>query len=248
MLHKSQPNATFLLSLDCEGRWGWSDRLTDSRREALRDGPIEAAYEGVIRTLHEQTIAATFAFVGMFALDSSSINSHWKMIADHLWKLSPYTMAALQDIDAGRLDGWSGARVFGMVRSANDPHELAAHGFTHVPWTAPYVTRSDLMKELELIQETWPARGTAPQTFVYPRNQIAEVELLERKSFAGFRLDSQQRARVSRLLTEFNLWSSPEYPHLQKRDIVEIPGGFFLNRRSGVRRLVPMQVTVTRWR
>jgi len=146
------------------------------------------------------------------------------------------------------LDGWSGARVFGMVRSANDSHELAAHGFTHVPWTAPYVARSDLMKELELIQETWPAHGTAPQTFVYPRNQVAEVELLERKSFAGFRLGSQQRTRVSRLLMEFNLWSSPEYPHLQKRDIVEIPGGFFLNRRSGVRRLVPMQVTVTRWR
>ncbi len=59
--------AKFILSLDCEGKWGVADGLTAKSREMLADDRLEAAYNQIVRLLDEHGIAATFAFAGLFS-------------------------------------------------------------------------------------------------------------------------------------------------------------------------------------
>jgi hypothetical protein len=80
------------------------------------------------------------------------------------------------------------------------------------------------------------------RTFVYPRNLIAHPELLARHGFLGFRTARPARSRSASLLSEFNLFETAQQPE-SCREIVHIPSGFFLNWRSGLRRLVPAEVT-----
>ena len=59
--------ATFILSLDCEGKWGVADHLDAQTHRSLADARLRAAYRDILAALDRYDIAATFAFVGLFA-------------------------------------------------------------------------------------------------------------------------------------------------------------------------------------
>jgi hypothetical protein len=80
------------------------------------------------------------------------------------------------------------------------------------------------------------------RTFVYPRNKIAHADALSERGFLGFRDARPNRSRLRSLLSEFNLFEAPE-KDAAGDGIIAIPAGYFLNWRSGARRLVPPAVT-----
>ena len=81
-------SARFILSLDCEGKWGVADLLRKIDSRTLSEDSLRTAYGGIVALLDRLDIASTFAFVGLFgetperfaglrdAIDSLAVNAH----------------------------------------------------------------------------------------------------------------------------------------------------------------------------
>lgn len=231
--------ARFILSLDCEGKWGVADCLNTSHRRDLADEPLKRAYNDILRLLDQHGIPATFAFAGLFSQSAdqfAKLHSQVETLADDA---ADYLQPALRDIDATQGSGWHGAHLLDSVATANAGHEIALHGVTHVPWTGMSNARAEA--EMRLFQQLeGPIRNS--RTFVYPRNLVAHPELLGRSGLVGYRAAPANRSRAASLASEFNVFARPQLA-AQTDGLIQIPGGYFFNWRSGPRRLVPPAVT-----
>jgi peptidoglycan/xylan/chitin deacetylase (PgdA/CDA1 family) len=234
--------ARFILSLDCEGKWGSADCLTDRHRRDLADDKLRDAYRAILKLLDECRVEATFAFAGAFSQSAGEfarIRPEIEALAD---KAPHHLRPALHDIDTTRGDGWHGAALVEAVGSARTPHEIALHGVTHVPWTE--MDAAFVQAEMHLFDRlAGPVRDC--RTFVYPRNKVAHADVLAARGFLGFRTARPHRSRLRSLLSELNLFDRPE-PEQRREGIIAIPAGYFLNWRSGARRLVPSAITQLR--
>lgn len=235
--------ARFILSLDCEGKWGVADQLTNSEQRYLTDARLRYVYAAILRLLDQYELQATFAFVGLFG-ESSAGFRRLRPAVNHLAEKSPYLAAALLEIDSGCTEGWHGDWAVGMVGEARLQHEIALHGITHVPWGK--LSRKLAKAELELFGHLGSAVRQS-QTFIFPRNDVAHVDLLGGVAIEGFRLAPTPRMRVVSLASEFNLLSPPEPdPPPASEGPLPIPAGYFVNWRHGLRRLVPHAVSRAR--
>jgi len=236
--------ARFILSLDCEGKWGSADALTTSHRRHLTDRNLGAAYRSILDLLDELEMQATFAFAGLFSQSAKSFTLLRPEIERFRRHAPEYLGPAFEDIDRTNGSGWHGAHLVEAVTNARSNHEIALHGVTHVPWTS--MSRDAAMAELRLFEQlSGPVRQS--RSFVYPRNLVAHTDLLADFGFEGFRTARAERSRLSSLLSEFNLSERPDFP-ARSSGMVAIPPGFFLNWRSGLRRAVPPPVTKLRAR
>ena len=234
--------ARFILSFDCEGKWGSADCLTERHRRDFTDEKLRDAYGAILQLLDKFDLEATFAFAGAFSQSPSG----FARIRPEVENLAPqapdYIGPALRDIDETSGSGWHGAHLVDAVSQARTPHEIALHGVTHVPWTLMDATFVEA--ELRLFRKLeGPVRDS--RTFVYPRNLIAHSKALAAHGFLGFRDARADRSRLSSLLSEFDLFERPDLQH-SGDGIIAIPAGFFLNWRSGARRLVPPPITKLR--
>lgn len=73
-------------------------------------------------------------------------------------------------------------------------HEIGAHGYYHKAFVN--LTREEAFEELTLIARSMKYYGIKPESFIYPRNLIAHLDLLEEfgyscfRSRGGYKLDS----------------------------------------------------------
>jgi hypothetical protein len=234
--------ARFILSLDCEGKWGVADHLNARHRQDLSDQRLREAYRSIVAVLGEFGVPATFAFVGAFTQSPSDF-ARLRQTIDELGRSAPdYLHPALADLDRTHGDGWHGDHLVELVGEARAGHEIALHGVTHVPWTE--LDAAGAEAELNLLEQLeGPIRRS--NTFVYPRNLVAHTDLLASHGFEGYRT-ARTRSRAASLLSEFNVFEAPERAAAPTKGIIHIPAGFFLNWRSGARRLVPPTVTGAR--
>jgi hypothetical protein len=237
--------ARFILSLDCEGKWGVADVLTPVEHSALSTKRLVEAYGKIIALLEEFDVPATFAFVGLFGESQASLERLSPEL-DQLAKGSPdYLGAALRDIRVGSRDGWHGDWAIESVKGSRAGHEIALHGVTHVPWGS--VDRQYLRDELKLLPLLRsPVRQA--ETFIFPRNEVAHVDLLAAIGMKGYRLSRTFASRAASLASEFNLFSAPEEGGSTKDGLCRIPAGYFVNWRHGARRLVPRGLSSLRAR
>src|SRR5437588_642093 len=126
--------ALFLLTLDCEGRWGVADHLTSRDRRQLTDERLRYAYAAILKLLDDYGVEATFAFVGAFAQSPSDF-ARIRPSIEELRPVAPdYLGPALRGIDESGGAGWHGGQLVELVTSARTRHEIALHGVTHIPW------------------------------------------------------------------------------------------------------------------
>lgn len=236
--------ARFILSFDCEGKWGFADRLGSWNQGDLGDKELRKAYSSILAVLDEYRIEATFAFVGAFSQSPQALVT-LRPALERLGRIAPdYLIPALRDLDESRGSGWHGHQLVDLVGQSRTAHEIALHGVTHIPWTR----MDEATAEAEMaIFDSLEGPIRRSKTFVYPRNLIAHTAVLDRRGFAGFRNARAARPRLMSWFSEFNLFEAPEKPCTSGR-IVTIPAGFFLNWRRGIRNLVPAALTRIRAR
>jgi peptidoglycan/xylan/chitin deacetylase (PgdA/CDA1 family) len=233
--------ATFMLTFDCEGKWGVADCLGQRERTLLSDARLDDAYKSILDLLDEFSIPSTFAFVGLFA-QSRECFALLRPELDRWAAELPYLRLALDDIDSTNGAGWHGDRWVDAVGATRTSHEIALHGVTHTPWTM--LDRRLAEAELSLLDKL-EGPVVDSRTFVYPRNLVAHIDLLSSHGFLGFRARPRERSRAASLASEFNLFERPEQP-LSGSSITTIPAGYFVNWRHGLRKLVPTRLTVAR--
>lgn len=222
----------FILSLDCEGKWGVADHLEPAHHATLTEARLRESYAAILALLARYDIAATFAFVGCFALSKSALLAlpHREMAAR-----LPFTAPAFADLHGGTGDGWSGDWAVAMV---GDRHEIACHGITHTPMAM--MDADQVRYELGLLG---PVAG---QTYIFPRNQVGHLDALAAAGITGYRL-SAESSSLGRLASEFNPFTPPE-PDLPFASPQPIPAGHFINWLSGARKLVPVELSRLRAR
>lgn len=236
--------AQFILSFDCEGKWGVADELNSRYARELTDEKLRQAYRWIVDLLDEFRIEATFAFVGAFAQSPQGFSRLRSPIEELGRQFPDYLQPVLREIDQGTSGGWHGEHLLDLVGNARGSHEIGLHGVTHVPWTS--MDRQSAKAEMAMFDTLEGPVGQG-RTFVYPRNLVAHSDVLAEHGFAGFRTARVPRSRASSLLSELNLFETPEHPS-RSNGIVHIPAGFFLNWRHGLRALVPPAVTRARAR
>lgn len=238
----------FTLSLDCEGLWGMADQDNVVNAGLINDVSLESAYASLLTTLSRNNLKATAAFVTCFAAEPDAVRENMPLF-EQMVALNPgWFENVLPVLRKGTLNGWRGADFYQAMASAG--HEMAWHGTTHLSLsdqTAPEA----LALELELTSKLLPALGHTPLTIVFPRNQVGHLSQLRHHGFETYRasLPDGFTNRLSGLLNEWNIFDRHvvEMPRVEESWHVT-PAGNFLNWPSGVRALVPVSVTVRRWK
>ena len=235
--------ARVILSFDCEGKWGVADLLDSAVHRDLSDARLAAAYDVIVQLLDEFAMPATFAFVGAFAQPKARFREIEDGLREIAERAPNYLGPALFDLAHGSKQGWHGDWAVNAVEGAATKHEIALHGFSHVPWTN--LDREIVQFEMALWRSTsGPVSDSL--TFIYPRNAVSHTDLLAAAGFQGFRGARPSTTRLRSFASEFNVWASPDSDPMSHESIIRIPAGRFLNWHHGLRRTIPRFVTLRR--
>lgn len=241
----------FTVSLDCEGLWGMADSAETFREGRINRASLDDAYRFLQSELDRYSIRATAAFVSCFGAPHDAARTvlpELQALArkEPIWfeRLLP----RLQDGRAEALSGLEGDRYWSAFAKAG--HEMAWHGATHLP-LVPSLDPEALELELRISAKLNHTLGTAPTSIVFPRNKIGHLSTLKDAGFLTYR-DSRKDGfdrRLMNLLGEWNAWDRGDDVGPCLRDGWGLsPAGYFLNWPSGIRRAIPVSVTVARWK
>jgi peptidoglycan/xylan/chitin deacetylase (PgdA/CDA1 family) len=109
----------------------------------------------------------------------------------------PVTFAVrgkLAEVDNGIID---------VIRRFDVKHEIAAHGFSHRTFTS--LTTAEAEDELKKVSIEMKKFNIEPKSFVFPKNKIAHLSLLEKYGYkcyrgrAGFKYDDLYVEKVGQL-------------------------------------------------
>ncbi len=264
----------FILSLDCEGKWGMADHINAYHETHFTTANIEAAYAQILAPLKEYNIPASFAFVAAFTQSVEQFKRHKDFFYNTPQSYTAWLAKFYNDMEKQNYEGWFCPAALTRVQDAGI-HEVASHSCFHRPFVESELTLEEAEYDFRAAQELLAHK---PETFIYPRNVVGFTPLLKKYGFIGYRsgidydtpsslpeslailrqsifskLDSPRIAKAIRGMTarkllnlaaEFNIATPSETP------IAEgiVPAGYFLNWPHGLRKYVPDAITQMRWK
>jgi len=240
--------ARFIISLDCEGKWGMADHLQTYHHELLTDAALTRAYERLVALFARYDVPATFGFVMAFILSPDERERfRAELLGDErdAW-LRPYH----EDLAAGRRQGWHVPEALDIVRAASI-HEVACHSFCHRPLGDQSISAAGAARELSAAHEVARIKGLSLETFIFPRNEVGHLTELKASGFLGYRERLQRpRGKLGRALSlaeELNILARAQRRSPDRDGLVPIPSGRLLNWRFGARAWIPAALTRARW-
>ena len=237
----------FIISFDCEGKWGIADKIKGHPGQHWTRRDLRTAYSRLLDLLRKYELKATFAFVGSFIL---SPDEFWDLpFHGEVLLRRPELRVLAEDFAARRFDGWFAPELLDLVRDT-PCHEIASHGFSHLPVADAALTRAQFRREMELMCEVGRYKGIKFETLVYPRNQIGFIDEVSANGLIGYRDllpdSSAMVGRVHRLTRELNLRQRAQ-ANANPQEVVCIPPGYFCNWRTRQRKWIPVGCTQLRW-
>lgn len=249
-------SGTLIISLDCEGKWGMADRIDSEIDSIFTSKALLLSYKSLLKVLNEREIPATFAFVGMFALSYSEGRRWHKSLTNVSLKNGQRWLDTYFQQIVGQCEGWHLPEAVDLVRKSGR-HEVASHGFSHLPLLEKTITKEIAKKEFYYARSSMKELGIDALTYVFPRNQVAYLPFLFDAGFKGYRnarFAAGNASLLSGMLDELNVFSKADF-HTFKMDgsccknvAIDIPAGQFLNWRYGKRKAIPKAVTVKKWK
>tara|TARA_B100001093_G_scaffold519363_1_gene608019 strand:- start:4452 stop:6401 length:1950 start_codon:yes stop_codon:yes gene_type:complete len=240
-----------IISFDCESKWGMADNLSSQHEQVLAEENLIRIYKELIDILDSHNMTATFGFVSALTMTSEYFLNTW---GDEL-KNSPGHSSWLnhffKDVNNNQLSGWFCPELLEIVSRASMKHEICSHGFTHLAWKL--ATPESLEIETRGIIDWYQKNNLRPSTFIFPRNQVGSREFLKKINVKAYRdqprylSSSSLFARFQALISELNLFPKSQY-HNSYKVFTAIPGGFFLNWRSGLRKFIPISYSIKRFK
>jgi hypothetical protein len=217
------------ISIDVELAWGiWDKPSPDYHARCAR---------------HEATIMR--ALVALF--DRFSVSATWAIVG----RLLELDDEAARSTSYGpRI--WYAPEVVDLVRAAHTPQDIGSHSYAHVYFGA--TSREALRGDLAAARRVHDRHGLPFASFVFPRNQVAHVDLLREVGVRVFRsVDHGWHTAVRRRLgtgagrianlADKMLPIPPAVVHpivhrIAEDDVVELPSSMLLMARNGLRRAV----------
>lgn len=240
-----------IISFDCESKWGMADNLSSIHDEMLTEENLIKIYQELIILLDAYNMSATFGFVGALTMDPKLFLEKWKDNLRRSPEHSKWLKRFFDDVDSDNLSGWFCPELLNIVSSSYTKHEICSHGFTHLTWKA--ASKKSMALETKGINEWYKENNIKPITFIFPRNQVGNRNFLRKIQANGYRDQPKYLSSISlfsrlkALISEFNLYPKSQYYNFYKTYTV-IPGGFFLNWRNGLRKFIPVSLSVIRFK
>jgi hypothetical protein len=249
--------AKFIISFDCEGKWGYADYPQYFRQFNLTNDILNKTYGKLRDILAKWDIRGTFAFVGAFTMSVDEYQKNKELFMSESPNYRAWLKIFFDEISRNHYDGWFNPTALEIIAQEHQ-HEIAGHGFTHIPLTEFYISKEEFHQELDNLQKTAAFSAREINTFIYPRNLIGYVNELKRNGIIGYRAGEKINykgtkiifkdvVRIKNLISEFNIWRQAQ-PCLDIDTIIAIPAGLCLNWRYGIRRYIPKAVTLKMWR
>jgi peptidoglycan/xylan/chitin deacetylase (PgdA/CDA1 family) len=237
---------TFIMSLDCEGKWGMADSLRPYHHRDLTDSNLAGAYRQILEMLARYDLAATFAFVMAFVLREEE-RRRFAMLDEAGNPDDPWLRHYWDSLRDGQGDGWHLPDALDLVREAGG-HEIASHSFCHRPLGNSSLDAAGAADELAAAGEAARLKQVELKTLVFPRNEVGNLPAVRRAGYLGYRARLERRGgRIAALMEEFITNRGPQPVAPVADGLVAIPAGHFFNWRFGLRRMVPPAVTIARW-
>lgn len=240
----------FILSLDCEGKWGVADNLY-GRNNKIDAKSLDHAYGFIFDLLDKYNMRAIFAFTSLFTVEEDVVQSY----ADEFTEMSANGFGWYAPIASmlknREYDGWIGNGYFS--RALRSGHEIGWHGFSHHTLEDsidPSIIDFEISNGISVAE----MHGIKMDGLIFPRNRVGNLQKLKSAGFANYRMAKHQIDPMSgnpwfRLLNEFNVFAKSQVVQgKDSGDLVAIPPGEFLNWQSGARSLVPDAITIARWK
>ena len=245
-----QMTGTFIISLDCEGKWGIADKISEYHKNFFTEDNLVLSYTKLLNLFDRYEMSATFAYVMAFILSEEERNSLGPIFRDVQVGATNWLRHYREAEAGGQLEGWFCPRVFDLTQE-RQRHEIGCHGFCHLPFAEDLIGLEDAQYELTASAEIAASKGVILETFVYPRNQIGYKQLLFQNGFVGYRdrLKSNPALpeRALSLLRELNVFGRAQPNTENTNDLSRIPSGYFFNWRRGLRSAIPHSLTRYRW-
>ena len=180
-----------VVSLDFELRWGLLGLLGDDMQEYRRN--LEGVDEVVPRLLEMFAalgVRATWATVGALACRTWD---EWRERAPAYPRYRKGSLAWRPEYRRKDPDGrlhFARHLVDAVARS--EGQELASHTFGHVYFREPGFSRDDAVADTEaalrVFEDGW---GRRVSSLVFPRNQVAHVDVLRERGFTAWRINAR---------------------------------------------------------
>tara|TARA_B100000686_G_C16762994_1_gene959975 strand:- start:1229 stop:2128 length:900 start_codon:yes stop_codon:yes gene_type:complete len=243
--------AQLIISYDCEGVWGTLDHLEDLDTTVFNRQSLFSIYSDLLRLHEKYEFNATFAFVGAFIMPKEDFVAH---LAEYpnAEKVSKWLLPMNSKSNKFRDQDFFIPELVNLVRDSDLKHEIATHGFSHVIMTDS-IDESSLDFEVEGILKTAARHDIDVETIIFPRN-IINHEFLNKADFIKAYRDAPINPFRGKFLKRIYSLAKEFFPFISSQilehhnDKVKIPGDFFINWRSGLRKLVPIRLTVMRFR
>jgi peptidoglycan/xylan/chitin deacetylase (PgdA/CDA1 family) len=75
--------------------------------------------------------------------------------------------------------------IISLILESSTRHEIAAHGYSHEVFTA--LSEFEAERELSMISTGMKKLSIAPKSFVFPKNEVSHLQLLEKYGYLSFR-------------------------------------------------------------
>jgi hypothetical protein len=224
---------SFCISIDVEQAWGIWDRPDEGyhQRCAQAEGPI---VDGLISLFERFDICATWAIVGrLLELDDRAAGAtrHGKQI-------------------------WYAPEIINRVRAAKVAQDIGSHSYAHVYFGG--VSREAAVEDLEAAKRVHEQNRLSFTSFVFPRNQVAHIDVLRsvgvkvfRSVDQGWHMQLRRRlgttaGRLANLADKALPLTPATVRPIDRDGIVELPSSMLLMGRNGLRRAVHPTVVVAK--
>lgn len=223
-----------VISIDLELAWGVWDHVSPDDVDLASRLELSIVHE-LVALLDEYDVPATWAIVGRLMVPPRR---------DENLLGAPAAWFAPEAIDA--------------VREATCPQEIGSHGYAHIYFGEH--GRDELRADLRSAKELHERERLGFTSFVFPRNQVANVDLLAEVGIAVFRSHDAgllklaerfgKRARQLTNVAEKTIPTAPPivFPKRHASGLVELPSSLLLLGRNGVRRVISSRVMLAKCR
>ena len=177
---------------------------------------VHKVVEKLLSILEENEVPATWAFVGKLIENSPEIKKN-----KNLW----YSPDIIERIKQSKLQ------------------ELGCHTYSHQVFSQ--ISSTDAEKELENCIRICKKNGIILDSFVFPRNKVAHLNLLKNFNFTNYRGQDPRDKHskyVRKILQTLELFSFiPTVPATPRKvkGLIEIPGSFYFVSGRGTRKYIP---------
>ena len=251
--------ATFILSFDCEGKWGMADIIDDKINTSITNQNLTASYKSILTLLDKYQIKGTFAFVAALTMSIDEFKDKRDWFAKSnvmIDKNQKWLKNFFESAEGNNFNGWFHPSLLDLVINSHTRHEIATHGFTHLPLSENIIDQNCFKHEMDRVQDIMTMKGLNARTIIFPRNLIGYLNLLNDYNIIGYRdrlfkSGSIFLEKIKNIYHEINIFEKSQLFTLNSSqssvESIKIPSGYFLNYKANIRKYIPYYLSVLRW-